>query len=237
MLRENISSNWIIGSELGAVWQPAVIGNVRLAWLPRSENCPEWKFQFNLVRHSWPLMISMKFITLRLFAKLGTLSNVVYLCPSLGSHIIYPLMSFWSYPIKSSWESNDQQNMETQTHKLKEEEEDERKWRTLYNNFIQTPVPACVCVQMCNHNNDGRPNYSHHSQFLSHTYKTKQNAFNCICWSWEQYHCELERADEPHPHVSSDIIYTDNIYRSRGEEIPHYDSTCKCCNFPNVYQL
>ena len=101
-------------------------------------------------------MISMKFITLRLFAKLGTLSNVVYLCPSLGSHIIYPLMSFWSYPIKSSWESNDQQNMETQTHKLKEEEEeDERKWRTLYNNFIQTPVPACVCVQMCNHNNDG----------------------------------------------------------------------------------
>ena len=29
----------------------------------------------------------------------------------------------------------------------------------------------------------------------------------------------LERADEPHPDVSSDIIYTDNIYRSRGEEI------------------
>ena len=85
------------------------------AWLPSPENCPEWKFQFNLVCHSWsavPLMISMKFITLRLFAKLGTLSNV-YLC--LRSHIIYPLMSFWSYPIKSSWESNDQQNMETQT--------------------------------------------------------------------------------------------------------------------------
>ena len=79
-----------------------------------------------------------------IICKLGTLSNVVYLCPSLRSHIIYPLMSFWSYPIKSSWESNDQQNMETQTHKLKEEEEDGRKWRTLYNNFIQTPVCADV---------------------------------------------------------------------------------------------
>lgn len=82
----------------------------------------------------------------------------------------------------------------TWKHKLQlQEEEDERKWRTLDNHFIQTPLPLShpVCVQMCNHNNDGWPNYSHHSQFLSHTYtyKTKQNAFNCICWSWEQYHC------------------------------------------------
>ena len=47
-----------------------------------------------------------------------------------------------------------------------------------------------------------------------------------------------ERADETHPCVRSDIIYTDSetVYRSQ-REIPHYDSTCKCCNFPNVYQL
>ena len=173
------------------------------AWLPPPENCPEWKFQFNLVCHSWsavPLMISMKFITLRLFAKLGTLSNL-YLC--LRSHIIYPLMSFWSYPIKSSWESNDQQNMETQTPAPRrggwgEEMED------IGQSFHTKPGPTLSpdCVQMCNHNNGGWPNYSHHSQFLSHTYtyKTKQNAFNCICWSWEQYDCVdcLGAADSPH---------------------------------------
>ena len=95
----------------------------------------------------------------------------VWICFSQSCvHIIYPgpVMSFWSYPIKSSWESNDQQNMETR--QLVSSLQRSEEMSSFSNNFIQTisllasAAPTSVHIIF--------------SKF-SHTYKSKQYAFNC----------------------------------------------------------
>ena len=51
-------------------------------------------------------------------------------------------MSFWSYPIKSSWESNDQQNMETQTLEKERGEEMENIEQWFHTN---PGLTGCEC--------------------------------------------------------------------------------------------